>query len=195
MDTSSPFFGGVAYFFCGRGCLGFRLLCSTCWGSASSRRRALLLCLGYCRALTLRCSLLTLSGCWAPRLRGSCGLWWALVGVCAGLFLLVSWSSALVVSAGLLVALLVGCEAGGVMDRGGLDGLSFERGGLQCARVWAAASSLVGGLRFSPCFSPCFVSVGLRGVRVDPLPCFEVATLRARRAGLLGLVCLLWLLR
>lgn len=117
----------------GRGWLGFCLMCSTCWGSASSRRRALLLCLGLCRALTLRgwSSRLLV---WAPRLRGFCGLWWPLVGVWAGRspLLRVSWLARFrgcCWSPGCSPGLLRGVR----MDRGGLDGLSFERGGLQCA--------------------------------------------------------------
>lgn len=116
-------------------------------------------------------------------MRGSCGLWWPLVGV---------WAGRSPASVGLLVGCFCGvcwspgcspgCKVRGVMDRGGLDGLSFERGGRSadyvpasasfCWSLSASASVLVGS------------SLGLRGGRADSLLCFEVATLRARRAGL-----------
>lgn len=117
-----------------------------------------------------------LLGCVAPVASG--GLWWRL-----------GWSPP--ASVGLLVVCFrgcwspgcsPGCKVRGVMDRGGLDGLSFERGGRSadyvpasasfCWSLSASASVLVGS------------SLGLRGGRADSLLCFELVTLRVRRAGL-----------
>jgi len=71
------------------------------------------------------------------------------------------------------------------MDRGGLDSLSFERGGRSADYAPASLRFfLLVALRFCACFCPCFASVGLRGGRADSLLCFELVTLRARRAGL-----------
>jgi hypothetical protein len=78
-----------------------------------------------------------------------------------------------------------GCKVRGVMDRGGLDGLSFERGGRSADYVPASLVSVGWSLSASmlACFA-CFALLGLRGGRADSLLCFELARLRARRAGL-----------
>lgn len=63
------------------------------------------------------------------------------MGVCAGLLLLlsVSWLSAFV-GVCWSPGCSPGCKVRGVMDRGGLDGLSFERGGRSADYVPASAS-------------------------------------------------------
>ena len=102
------------------------------------------------------------------------------------------WS--LSASAGLLVSCSCGVGWSPGRSPGWLRGVRRDGSGAGWVAVIragrAAVRSLLGcsllmscGLRFSPCFA-CLASVGLRGVRADSLLWFEVATLRARRAGL-----------